>query len=524
MRAHLPVVTTRPVITRPVMRLVVAGLVVIGLAACAPPPDDNEKPARGRRSGAAPVVTPAAASPDPAPEADQAPARARPASTPITDRYRDFVTRIVNAAQRDGLAHDRLRHMCDVIGPRLSGSKGLARAVDWTAEVAEKDGMRVTKQKVMVPNWKRGNESATLLAPRKERLEMLGIGNSIGTPPEGITAEVIVATDFDELAALGDAVKGKIVLFNKAMPPYDPETGAGYGATVGYRTSGASKAGAAGAVAVLVRSVTATSLATPHTGMLSYQTDKPRIPAAAVSIEDAELIARLAAAGETVRVHLQMDAHFEEDAESANVIVDLVGSELPDEIVLISGHLDSWDVGQGAHDDGAACMAVLDAVRLLKSLGLTPRRTIRVVLWTNEENGLRGSREYIRAFGEEMPKYAAALEADSGIFHPVGFRSPKPKDERGERVVAQLQDILTVFDEWNAGRLREGGGGADIGAMAAMGVPLLGLDVEGSKYFDYHHTHADTFDKVAKDDLLLCEGVLAAIAYVLADMPKKLGD
>ncbi len=446
-------------------------------------------------------------------------------ATPIADAYRETVNRILHEALTNGQAHERLRHLCDVIGPRLSGSQGLANAVAWTSGTMRDDGVdRVELMPVMVPAWVRGNEDATMVVPRRVPLKMLGLGNSIGTPSGGIEADVVVVRDFDELKALGDAVAGKIVLYDHPMPTYDPVAGSGYGQTVRYRTSGASNAAAQGAVAVLVRSVTATSLQTPHTGMLRYDTAKPRIPAAAVSTEDAEMLHRLLDAGQTVRVRLNMEAHFEDDAPSANVIGDIIGSELPDEIVLISGHLDSWDVGHGAHDDGANCMAVMDALRLLKSMGLRPRRTIRAVLWTNEENGLRGSREYINAKGKEIPMYAAAIEADSGAYRPLGYTRAAAKDERGERINARLADLMTLFDTIGAGRLRDGGGGADIGAMAAFGVPMLGLDVEGSRYFDIHHTHADTFDKVDRDDLLHVEAVLAATAFVLADMPDRLGD
>jgi len=446
-----------------------------------------------------------------------------PAENPLAS-YQARVDRIFAATLGSGRSHDRLRHLCDVIGPRLSGSEGLERAVEWTAATMRGYGLTVHTQPVMVPHWVRGDESAAMLTPRAAPLAMLGLGNSIGTPEGGITAEVVVAADFDELAALGEKVKDKIVLFDAAMPDYDPEKGAGYGQTVVYRTSGASRAGAAGAVAVLVRSVTATSLSTPHTGMLRYETDKPRIPAAAVSTENAMMIRRLVDAGETVTVRLLMEAHFEDDAPSANVIADIVGTELPDEIVIISGHLDSWDVGQGAHDDGGPSMAVMEAMHTIVELGLQPRRTIRAVLWTNEENGLRGSREYINTYAEEIPKYQAAIEADSGAFRPLGFSVPAVKDEQTGRVRARLDHVAALLAPHGVGRLKPGGGGADIGAMKAFGVPLLGLQVEGTRYFDYHHTHADTLDKVDPDEIDLCSATLAAMAFVLADMPERLAD
>ena len=436
----------------------------------------------------------------------------------------DVIFRATTGHIGAGRSYERLRHLCDVIGPRLSGSKNLENAVEWTAETLRGYGLSVRKQPVMVPHWVRGDESVTMTTPRAAPLAMLGLGNSIGTPEGGITAEVVVARNFDELAALGTKVRGKIVLFDAAMPTYDAEKGSGYGKTVAYRVAGPSRAAAAGAVACLVRSVTATSLSTPHTGMLRYAEDQPRIPAAAISVENAMMIRRLVEAGETVTVRLAMDAHFEPDAPSANVIADLVGTELPDEVVIISGHLDSWDVGQGAHDDGGACMAVMEALHTLVELGLRPRRTIRAVLFTNEENGLRGAHAYAAAHAEEAPHYQAAIEADSGVFRPLGFGVPAVTDERSARVRARLDNVAALLVRYGAGRLREGGGGADIGPLKKFGVPLLGLQVEGSRYFDYHHTHADTLDKVDPDELDLCSATLAAMAFVLADMPERLTD
>ncbi len=496
--------------SRPVLRVTSAALL---LAACATSPPPH----------AAPDVTTQAprAAPEPAAPPVAAPEQAPPSA--LATQYGDVVARIAAAAASDGLAYERLQHLCDVIGPRLSGSEGLERAVAWTARTMRDDGLdAVHVQEVQVPHWVRGREGARLVEPRTTPLRMLGLGNSVGTPEGGITAELVVARDFAELDALGDAPRGRIVLFDAAMPPYDAERGSGYGETVIYRSIGASRAAARGAVACLVRSVTARSLATPHTGMLRYEREAPEIPAAAVCTEDSAMLARLVRAGERVVVHLEMEAHFEADAPSGNVIGEITGSELPDEVVLLAAHLDSWDVGQGAHDDGGNCMAVLDALRLLRSLGLRPRRTIRAVLFTNEENGLRGSRDYVNAHALEIARYQAAIEADSGSYRPLGFTAPAAKDERSSAVRARLEEVAALLRPLGADRLRDGGGGADIGAMGAFGVPLLGLDVEGSRYFDVHHTWADTFDKIDRDELLACEAVLAATAYVLADMPERL--
>jgi hypothetical protein len=348
---------------------------------------------------------------------------------------------------------------------------------------------------------------------------MLGLGNSIGTPPEGIEADVVPVRDFDHLAALGDAVRGKIVLYTKAMPPYDAERGAGYGETVIYRTQGASRAAKQGAVAALVRSVTATSLRTPHTGTLTYALDAPRIPAAALSVEDATWIERRAADGVKVRVRLTMEARFGEDVPSANVVGELRGAARPDEVVLVGAHLDSWDVGHGAHDDGANCVAVMEALRTLSCLGLRPRRTIRAVLFVNEENGLRGAIAYAAKEREALGSHVAAVEADAGCYAPLGFTAPAPKGPRAAAAQERMRDLLTLLAPLGASRLREGGSGADIGLLEPSGVPLFGLDVEGSRYFDVHHTEADTFEKVAKEDLDRVAAVLAVTAFVLADAP-----
>jgi hypothetical protein len=447
-----------------------------------------------------------------------------PPGTPLSERYREIAARILDAAQTDSRAYAKLEYLCDRIGNRLSGSPALERAGRWAAETMSADGLDARLEAVTVPVWVRGRESATLVAPRERKLHMLGLGNSAGTPPGGITAEVVTVRDFDDFVSLGDSVRGKIVLYTAHMPGYDEEKGAGYGETVKFRVAGPSAAAEAGAVAVLVRSVTAKSLQSPHTGTLRYDPKQPKIPAAALTTEDADFVSRLVSSGEKVNVRLEMEAHFAPDAQSANVIGELRGSELPDEVVVFGGHIDSWDVGQGAQDDGGACCAIMESLRLLKSLGLRPRRTIRAVLFTNEENGAAGGRAYAERHLAEMPNHVAAIEADSGIFRPIGFGSPKAEDERGARVNARLAEVLALLEPIGASRRKDGGGGADIGPMAVHGVPQIGFDVDGRTYFDFHHTEADTLDKVAKPDLDLCVAALATVVYVIADMPERLRD
>ncbi|MGE0481426.1 MAG: M20/M25/M40 family metallo-hydrolase [Phycisphaerae bacterium] len=440
--------------------------------------------------------------------------------------YRDAAGRIIEAALASDEAWTQLEQLCDDIGHRLSGSAALDRAIEWAASTLRRGGAEnVRVDPVMVPKWVRGRESATLLTPLERELPMLGLGGSVGTPPEGVTAEVIVVGDENELNALPDErVRGRIVLFNKAMPPYSAERGTSYGPTVKYRSQGARLAAARGAVAALVRSVTARSLQSPHTGGMNYGDAKTKVPTAAITVEDAESMARMQARGIPVRVTLRMEAKDEGLVPSGNVIGELRGREAPDEVVVIGGHIDSWDVGQGAHDDGAGCVISMEAIRLLRKLDLRPRRTIRVVLWTNEENGLAGGKAYAEKYKDDLAKHVAAIESDSGAFAPRGFSVSHVDAAREKRAVQQLSEIVKLLEPLGAAKAEGGGGGADIGPLKPFGVPVMGHEVDNSIYFDYHHTHADTLDKVDRTDLNRNVAAMAIMAYVLADMPGRLGD
>jgi carboxypeptidase Q len=450
---------------------------------------------------------------------------AEKAVEPLSVRYAEPARRIIAATMAGNDAHRKLEELCDDVGHRLSGSPGMERAVEWALATLRRDGHEnVRAESVMVPRWVRGRESVEMLEPRQETLFMLGLGGSVGTPPEGITAEVVVVVDESGLDALGDKARGKIVLFNNPMPPYDPEKGSGYGQAVRFRTHGARLAAEKGAVACLIRSVTATSLRSPHTGAMNYGNASRKIPAAALSIEDAEMIARLTARGKRVVVRLKMEARDEGKVPSANVVGELRGRTRPEEIVVVSGHLDAWDVGHGAHDDAAGCVMSMEAISVLRRLDLIPQRTIRVVLWTNEENGLAGARQYVEDHADELRNHVAAIESDAGAFRPLGF-SIDMRDEAARSLAAeQLGDILRLLAPLGATSVHVGWSGADIGAMKPAGVPLLGLHVEGSRYFDYHHSHADTFDKVDPQELSQCVAATAVTAYVLADMPTRLGE
>ncbi len=444
---------------------------------------------------------------------------------PIADDYRDRVDRIIDAALISDDAYNKLQYLCDDIGHRICGSKALEKAIEWAVEEMRRDGLaNVRTEPVEVINWVRGQESCEMVAPRRESMVMLGLGKSVGTPPEGITAPVVVVADEDELEKMGDGANGKIVLFNNPMPKYDPEKGSGYGHTVRFRTNGARLASEKGAVACLVRSVTAHSLRTPHTGTMNYKDAKTKIPAAAITVEDAETIQRLANRGIEVVLKIKMSARNHGPAMSANVLGELRGSTHPEQIVVIGGHIDSWDVGHGAHDDGAGCVMAMAAVKLLKDLGLRPKRTIRVVLWTGEEIGLYGGKQYAKDHADELANHVAALESDSGAFAPKGY-GVDCKDKSRMKVAAdQLRDILTLTAKFGASHVSEGHSAPDVSPLKPEGVIVMGHDVEGATYFDYHHTPADTIDKVIPSELKQNVALMATVAYVLADMPQRLGE
>jgi carboxypeptidase Q len=447
----------------------------------------------------------------------QSPAAARPpGEEDLAAVYRDTADRILDAAMKDEEGWEKLTWLTTVIGNRLSGSERLERAIDWAIERMRAEGFdQVVRQAVKVPHWVRGEEGAWVVEPSPRRLPMLGLGGSVGTGEDGVVAQAVTVASFDELDALPrESVEGRIVVY---AVPWE-----GYGRTVRYRGAGASRAAARGAVGVLVRSATGRSLATPHTGALRYDEAQPKIPAAAITVEDALWFARMKELGRPVVVRLEMGARTLPDADSANVIAEIRGSEIPDEVVVMGGHYDSWDVGQGAHDDGAACIAAWQALKLLKDLGLRPRRTLRVVLWTNEENGLAGGTGYREWIGDGVKRHVAAIEMDGGAERPVGFGlgiDPAAMEGALER----LRPIGTLLERIEAGEITGGGGGADIGPLMREGVPGLALRTTGESYFDWHHTDADTLDKVEPENLRKAIGMLAVMGFVLADMEGTLG-
>ncbi len=427
------------------------------------------------------------------------------------DDYRAPATRLINEATRDHFAWNRLALLTDTAGPRLSGTPGLDRAIAWAVDEMKRDGLEhVHTEKVMVPKWVRGNESAAIVEPSPRPLAMLGLGDSVGTPKDGLEAGVLVVHGFEELEAHAAQARGRIVLLNVAFTNYDD--------SARYRRAGASRAARLGAVAMLVRSIGPDGLRLPHTGALEYAAGVPRIPAAAVSSEDADLIERVTSRGEKVVVRLKMDAHMEPDVESANVIGELRGRERPDEIVVVGGHLDSWDVGAGASDDGGGCIVAWEALRIMKALGLRPRRTVRLVLWTNEENGARGGQAYRDRHRAELGQHVAMIESDDGVFRPLGF-GVRGSDSARETIAA-IASLLTPI---GASDVLRGGDGADISASVREGhIPALSLEVDVTKYFLVHHTQADTVDKIDPAEMAKCAAAMTVMTYVIAEMPERL--
>ena len=427
--------------------------------------------------------------------------------TPIADSYRATADRIIKAAVADSSAWNRLAELTDKFGPRLSGSANLESAIDWIIAEMKRDGLQnVRGEPVMVPRWVRGEESATLVSPRSAKLHMIGLGRSIGTPKAGITAPVMVVNNFDELTQRAAEAKGKIVLFDVPFTSY--------GQTVRYRGGAANAASRAGAVAALIRSVSSYSMQNPHTGAMQYDSTVKKIPAAALSVEDAMMVHRMINRGEKVVINLRMSGQTFPDAPSRNVVAEVVGSEKPDEVVVLGGHIDSWDVGQGAMDDAGGVVAAWEAVKLIKRLGLRPKRTIRVVAWTNEENGSRGATGYRDAHLKELDKHVMAMESDNGVFKPLGIGVTA-----GEGGMAMTADIASLLKPFGADSMSEGGTDADTGPLSAAGVPTMSPLVDGTKYFWYHHSAADTIDKLSPREVAECVALMAVAAYVVADMP-----
>lgn len=427
------------------------------------------------------------------------------------DQYRPIAQRLITEAQSSNAAWNRLAELTDTFGPRLSGSDNLEKAIDWAVETMKTDGLvNVHKEPVMVPKWVRGDESLELVEPVRQKLPMLGLGNAVGTPAGGLEADVVVVKNFEEMDKRAAEIKGKIVLFNAEF--------VNYGTTNVYRTSGPSRAAKLGAIAAVVRSIGPTGLRTPHTGATVYTDDAPKIPAAAIPAEDASRFQRLQDRGVKIRMHLSMQAHFEADAQSYNVVGEIRGRELPNEIVVVGGHLDSWDPAAGASDDAGGCVVTWEALRLMKKLGLQPRRTVRVVLFTNEENGSRGGVGYRDAHLAELKDHVMLMESDGGIFDPEGFGFTGP--DKAKATVTAIAGLLKAI---GADPVRDGGGGADVGPAGTAGkVPMLSHLAEAN-YFVIHHTPADMIERITPRQAANNAAAIAVMTYVIADLPWRLG-
>ena len=461
--------------------------------------------------------------PGPLPQGEGEGTAAAPALPPET---RAAAVRLREQAFAGTRAAEWARGLSDRAGPRLAGSPGDREAVAWALETLKAQGFsNVRAEKVKVPVWQRGVETGEVTAPYQQKLILTALGGSVATPEGGLEAEILEADSFEALEARREDVRGKIVFFNKRMER--TADGSGYGPAVVFRSNGPVRAGKLGAVGVLIRSVGTGDNRLPHTGGTRYAPDVPKIPAAALAGPDADLLERLGKLGKPVRVRFTLTPRQLPEAESANVIGEIRGrgpgglgdrkvrrGKDPEEIVLLGAHLDSWDLGTGAVDDAAGCAIVIEAARLIGQVRARPRRTIRVVLFAAEENSLAGATAYAEEHAAELPRHAAALEADSGSGRPVGLTW-----NAGPSAEPALKDIASILEPLGAdGLLSEGLGGADISRLITAGVPLFGLDQDRSRYFDYHHTANDTFDKIEPESLDRAVAAVAVFAYCAAEV------
>src|SRR5881397_3068843 len=435
--------------------------------------------------------------------------------------------RLQQTALSSDYAYKQVAHLANNIGPRLSGSAQAAKAVEYVAGELRAVGCEVQLERVMVPHWVRGEETAALTQfpgqaeNTTQKIVLCALGPSVPTPANGIEANVIAVPNFDALKSMPrDKVAGKIVLFNY---PFDKQMaaqgrgGEAYGEAVVYRSTGPAAAARQGAVACLIRSVGGADYRLPHTGLTDYAGDAPKIPAGAVTAEDADLIADLVRQG-PVKMKLVLTPQQLPDVESYNVIGDIKGSEHPEQVIIVSGHLDSWDLGTGAIDDGTGAAVSMEAANLIQKLRLKPKRTIRVIAWMNEENGEAGSKQYAKDHEEKMSSHFAAMETDEGAGHPLGINI------KGRAEVKKMfTPVASILQESGAGMLSLAEhAGADIEPMEKEGVPAFAPMQDSRFYFNYHHTPADTLDKIVPKELAENSAVVAVAAYALADMEQPL--
>ncbi len=428
----------------------------------------------------------------------------------------EMIRKVYDEVLQNGQAYEQLRFLTKQIGPRLTGSPQAAAAIDWSKEVMEDLGFdNVFLQEMMVPHWKRGEkEIARIVNSEKHgtvELDVTALGNSIGTSPKGVLTNVVEVKDFLELLKLGEEqVKGKIVFFNRRMDPKSVNTFAAYGMAGDQRRSGPSEAAKFGAVAVIVRSLTQVIDDNPHTGGTRYEDENTQIPAVAISTEDAEFLSSLLKEEPDLTFYLRSNAMMDKEKISHNVVGEIKGSQYPNEYIAIGGHLDSWDLAEGAHDDGAGCVQSIEVLRALKAIGYKPKRTLRAVMFMNEENGLRGGRKYAELAETNKEKHTAAMESDRGGFTPKGFTL-----DMDEQKIQRIHGWKDLFKPYEIFVFEAGGGGADIGPLKSQNVPLIGFKPDDQRYFKYHHTAIDTFDKVDERELHMGAATMAALVYLI---------
>lgn len=424
-----------------------------------------------------------------------------------------IVKQLFDEALTSRETYQLLDHLCNNIGTRLSGSEGAAKAVDWTEQVMTDYGFdKVYKQDLFVPNWKRGDKEVAKIVGSDEVLTVLALGMSVATPEGGLTAQVVEVQGLEEVEELGrEAIEGKIVFYNRPTDQRLIRTGAAYGGAVDQRGSGPAMAAKYGAVGVVIRSVGTAYDDVPHTGTTVYQDSISKIPAAALGFQSADRLTAALKENPNIELYLKMTCQTLEDAPSHNVIGELTGSEYPDQIITIGGHLDSWDVGQGAHDDGAGCMQSIQVLRLFQKLGIKPKHTIRAVMFMNEENGTRGGKKYAELAEKNGERHLIALESDAGAFTPRGFGVTAE-----DSTIAKFQSWLPYFDQNTIGYIKKGGGGVDIGPLhQTLGTPTIGFMPDSQRMFDVHHSANDLFSSVHPRELELGTASMAGFIYLI---------
>ncbi|MDH5379339.1 MAG: M20/M25/M40 family metallo-hydrolase [Cyclobacteriaceae bacterium] len=426
-----------------------------------------------------------------------------------------MIKSIFDKALSEGQSHEMLRFLTKEIGARLSGSPEAAAAVEWSRQtMTELKFDEVILQEVMVPHWVRGKREVARISQSSKwgsvDLNVRALGNSVGTGPEGVSAKIIEVQSLSELETLGKAqLEGKIVFFNRPMDPTLINTFSAYGGAVDQRGSGASEAAKYGAIGVIVRSMASNIDDFPHTGSLRYQADQPKIPAVAISTSDAEFLSKVRKGDPEMTVYFETHCMQYDDVLSYNVVGELKGTS-KNSYIVVGGHLDSWDLGEGAHDDGAGCVQAIEAVRILKELGYQPKNNLRAVMFMNEENGLKGGRRYAELALKNKEKHIVAIESDRGGFVPRGFSLSMTEKQKGK--IEKWQPLLLKY---GIGDLSQAGGGADIGPLAEQGVPLMGFLPDSQRYFNYHHTDADVFEAVDKRELELGAATMAVMIYLI---------